>query len=473
MSRLLHGIAHGLHDGALMAWMTWWPLVAGFSLSGIVQAVVPRNGLRARLGGTGLAPVLWASLLGVLSSSCSYAASAMARALFVRGARLRHAIIFMVASTNLVVELGIVLWLLLGWQFLAAEIVGGCVMIALIALAGSLLTRHEESLRAGISAPDMTSIDTPPWRHAVRQRATWERVAGYVWGDLRMLRNELVGGFIVAGFLAACVPALWWQRLFVSGHGWWPSVENAVVAPLVAVLSFVCSVGNVPLAAALWQRGISFGAVVAFILADLVTLPLLLSYRRLFDRATAVRLGIILWATMSVAGIAVDGLSRVGGFHARRHPIMMAGDRFTIGPTFFLNLAATVVLVLWWWLRRHGAPSELTCIDPVCHMQVDRAAPAATFEVAGETYYFCAPSCATKFSANPDRYLGTMLSSPTGSHVDPICGMHVDPDTAAASVTVDGTTTYFCATGCRDQFLAGPSAPPGTTMISLNRKPRP
>ncbi len=471
MHRFWHGILHGLSEGGLMVWMTWWPLVLGFSLSGLVQAAIPRDGLRAKLGGKGLAPVLWAASLGVISSSCSYAASAMARALFLRGARFRHAIIFMVASTNLVVELGIVLWLLLGWPFLVAEVVGGLLMIGLLAAAGRILDRDQDALRASLSAPETADVTATSWRHALRQRATWEKSAGYVLGDLTMLRGELVAGFAVAGFLTACVPNAWWSHLFLTGHGFWSTLENAVVAPLVAVISFVCSVGNVPLAAALWMRGVAFGGVIAFLFADLVTLPLLLAYRRLFNTRVAIRVGLVLWVVMSVAGIATQYLLGWSHVTPSVHHSALMGASITVGPTMYLNIVATVVLVAWWWLRRHGAPSSSTAVDPVCHMQVDISAPAATVRHDGTLFYFCSPSCGDSFERQPEKYLSGMVASPTGSAIDPICGMRVDPQNAAAEVTIEGVTTYFCATGCRDQFLAGPTAAPGTTTISLGRKP--
>ena len=471
MAIFWHGVIHGLSEAGLMVWMTWWPVVLGFSLSGLVQAAVPRDGLRAKMGGTGVAPVLWATILGVISSSCSYAASAMARALFLRGARFRHSIIFMVASTNLVVELGIVLWLLLGWPFFVAEVVGGLIMIALLAFLGRVLDQGQDELRASLSAPETEAVPATSWRAALRARSTWERGAGYVLGDLTMLRVELAAGFLVAGYLTACVPDTWWSHLFLTGHGLWSTVENAVVAPLVAVLSFVCSVGNVPLAAALWMRGVAFGGVVAFIFADLVTLPLLLAYRRLYNTRTAIRLGLILWVVMSTAGVVTQLLFGATHLTPAVHHSALMGARITVGPTLFLNVAATAALLAWWWLRRHAAPSSSTAIDPVCHMQVDLSVPAATYRHEGTLYYFCSPSCGDSFAAAPTKYLTGMVSSPTGRAIDPVCGMRVDPESAAAQVTIDGVTTYFCAPGCRDTFLAGPTAAPGTTTISLGRKP--
>ncbi|MGH9020126.1 MAG: permease, partial [Acidimicrobiales bacterium] len=274
----------GLKESLAMVWMTFWPLVLGFTLSGATQGLLARDSLRATLGRTTPGSIARASGLGTISSSCSYAASAMARALFARGASLPNALVFMVASTNLVIELGVVLAVLLGWPFLAAQLIGGVIMVvALGALAAvAFPERAQRALRERVGGADHSAPSEAPWRTRLASPASYRRAARYTWGDLTMLRRELVAGFLVAGFLTVHVQASWWSHVFVSGHGAWTVLENVVVAPLVAVASFVCSVGNIPLAAALWAHGVAFGAVVVFVFADLVTLPLLLIYRRFY-----------------------------------------------------------------------------------------------------------------------------------------------------------------------------------------------
>ncbi|MHB8313706.1 MAG: permease, partial [Candidatus Dormibacteria bacterium] len=236
----------------------------------------------------------------------------MAKSIFAKGADFVAAMVFMFASTNLVIELGIVLAVLIGWQFTASEFFGGLLMIALfvlvarVTLPASLVERARERLnqgggQAGIdltaacavganaaatSAPDAEI----PWRERLRSRQAWSDAAGYAAADLTMLRKELAIGFIVAGFLAALVPAAFWQALFLTGHGFWSSLENALLGPFIAMISFVCSVGNVPLAAALWKGGISFGGVVSFIFADLISFPLLLIYRRFYGTRLTLRM---------------------------------------------------------------------------------------------------------------------------------------------------------------------------------------
>ena len=227
------------------------------------------------------AAVARASGFGMVSSSCSYAASAMAKSLFQKGADFVSSMVFMFASTNLVVELGIVLVVLMGWQFAAAEFVGGPIMIVLLALTsgfvlrGALVARARARLRAGDdeSHHDRT-LERTPWRQKLTSRAGWSDAAGYTIADITMLRKELVIGYGVAGFLTVLVPTHVWNAVFVEGHGFWTSLENVLVGPLIAFISFVCSIGNVPMAAALWHGGISFGGVISFIFADLIALPL-------------------------------------------------------------------------------------------------------------------------------------------------------------------------------------------------------
>ncbi len=432
-----------------MVWLTFWPLVLGFSLSGAVQGMLGRDALRARLGATTPASVARASVLGTISSSCSYAASAMARALFARGASLPNALVFMVASTNLVVELGVVLVVLLGWPFLGAQLLGGVVMVALLAplAAWAFPAARQAALRAGAGADLHEADPGSSWRERLRDVTSWRRSARYARGDLTMLRRELATGFVVAGFLAAHVPNGWWRHLFVTGHGGWTTLENVAVAPLLAVVSFVCSVGNIPLAAALWVRGVSFGGVVAFVFADLVTLPVLLVYRRLYGAAAARRIAIVLYGSIVVGALAVAGL--FGAAHwvpAARTSAARIGD-FPLGPTLALNAVALVALGAVLWGAR-GA-DDATAVDPVCAMAVERAAPGATRVVDGVTYYFCSPRCAERFAGAPAPGGGTAE--------DPVCHAVVERDTAATWVDAEGRAWYFCCEGCRDVYAA-PSA---------------
>lgn len=398
---LSHDVGDALREALAMLWFTWWPLVLGFSISGFVQSLLPRDGLRSSLGRTSASSVARASVLGVISSSCSYAASAIARALFARGASWTNSIVFMIASTNLVIELGVVLYLLLGWQFLVAQFVGGAIMIAALSFSAHFFFSHRYQERLlervlGASPPAVGDV-ARPWRERVRDKESYTNAARFTIGDLTMLWKELLIGFVVAGFLMIDVPTHLWSNLFVSGHGFATVLENVVVAPVLAVLSFVCSVGNIPIAAALWAHGVAFGGVISFIFADLVTLPLLLIYRRFYGTAAALRLGGLLWFVMSAGGLLVDRLFHLASLVPSSHRLRLANGSFTLGWTLALNIVATTLLLAQWFLARSARRSPSVATDPICGMTVDTSSPGATRRVDRVDYYFCSPRCADRF----------------------------------------------------------------------------
>jgi uncharacterized protein len=459
----VHWVWLGCKEALAMIWMTWWPLVLGFTLSGLIQSLLPRDSLRSSLGTTSPLSVARASLLGIISSSCSYAASAVSRALFARGSSWSNSLIFMVASTNLVIELGILLYLLLGWRFVLAQLVGGAVMVVLLALTTRIMF---DSLRQARLKTRVLE-DAPPREHpsTLSWRDRWDRdhvesAARYTIGDLTMLRKELLAGFVVAGFIAVHVPASWWHHLFWSGHGDWTVLENVVVAPLLAVISFVCSVGNIPLAAALWAHGVAFGGVIAFIFADLVTLPLLAIYRRYYGASSAWRLFVLLWFTMSTAGLLVDGLFRAVGLAPTSHHVRVLDGQFPLGSTLILNLLATIVFLGAWWLSRRASASSLVAIDPICGMAVDTTSATASAERDGVTYYFCSPGCQQRFERQEHHsHDHAIQTDHLDEAIDPVCSMRVDPSDALSAEGPDGVTYYFCSEGCRSTFLLGPRLP--------------
>src|SRR4051812_15695770 len=450
---------------------TFWALVLGFGLSGAVQAFVSRGEMQRVLGDHRSRTVARSSALGMVSSSCSYAASALAKSLFVRGADFTSAMVFMFASTNLVVELGIVLWLLIGWQFALAEFVGGAVMIAILTVTlprvvdVDELDAARERLRA--QARDVDGSESEhlprPWRERVRSRAGWADAAGYTVSDITMLRKELVLGFVIAGFAAMAVPVEVWQALFLTGHGFWSALENAVVGPVLAFISFVCSVGNVPLAAALWKGGISFGGVIAFVFADLLALPLVLIYRKFYGTRLAVQLSLVFWGVMSLAGLVTEGVFQLAGLV----PAPLRGDIATthvgLNYTTILNVAAVVGLGYLYWLHRNGekyGAGAGYAKDVVCGMQVRTSDAPARTEHAGRTYYFCSDRCLDRFEAAPAKHTAGEPAeddAPDGATAtDPVCGMTVDPATAPSAVGPAGETYSFCCDGCRDSFTADP-----------------
>lgn len=416
---VVDAIARGVGEAFAMFWATLWALVVGFGLSGAVQAFVSRARMQAALGDHRPASVVRASFFGAISSSCSYAASALAKSLFARGADFTAAMVFMLASTNLVVELGIVLWLLIGWQFALAEFVGGAIMVVLLVavlprvVPAELLSKarvrlqaHDGSVDSGDPVDDVVAADGS--RPLIRTRAGWATAAGYMISDLTMLRREIVAGFLIAGFLAALVPASVWNLLFLTDHGVWSSIENVLLGPLLALLSFVCSVGNVPLAAALWHGGISFGGVVSFVFADLVTIPLLLIYRRYYGGRITLRLLGVFWVVMSASGLATEYLFKAVGLVPMRHPVTITGGGVALNYTTILNILALGVFgYLYWLYRRHGRSGTDTgrAPDLVCGMQVERAHAPATARYHGHTYYFCSDRCHDRFVADPSQYV--------------------------------------------------------------------
>jgi uncharacterized membrane protein YraQ (UPF0718 family) len=208
--------------------------------------------------------------------------------------------------------------------------------------------------------------ETEPIGRRLRSRRGWSDAAGYTISDLTMLRVELVIGFVAAGYLAAVVPTAFWRSLFLTGHGFWSSLENVVIGPFLAIISFVCSVGNVPLAAALWQGGISFGGVVSFVFADLITFPLLLIYRRYYGTALTARILIIFWATMSIAGLAVEGLFRLVRIPSPPRPAVIVSTGFAWNYTAVLNIVALLGFAVVYWLYRHRDSNGVNA--PACAM---------------------------------------------------------------------------------------------------------
>jgi uncharacterized membrane protein YraQ (UPF0718 family)/YHS domain-containing protein len=417
---VLIDIGHSFREGFFMFWETLWALVLGFGLSGAVQAFVSRSEMERLLGHSGPREIARASLLGAASSSCSYAASAMAKTLFQRGADFVSSMVFMFASTNLVIELGIVLWVLLGWEFALAEFVGGAIMIVLFSLLARRVLRRREivAARAGLDggghAHGGAVASRAGWRDRLASPAGWADAASYTLADVKMLRKEMVAGYLVAGFLAVLVPTSVWRAVFISGHGFWTSLENVVVGPFIAIISFVCSVGNVPLAAALWHGGISFGGVVSFVFADLITLPLLLIYRRYYGTRLTLKLLAIFWAVMSTAGLAVEYLFRAATIEPTKRPGTVAPTAFHWNYTTYLNIVFGLVLAALWWLARNqhrlGGGAGYA-IDPVCGMQVEIANAGAHSEHDGQVFHFCSDHCRHRFEADPARYDERALSA--------------------------------------------------------------
>ena len=353
---VLAKLAEGLGNAALMAYQVFWALVIGFLISAIVQAWIPRETIRRGLSGGGIGAVAKATGLGAASSSCSYAAVSIGRSLFAKGASAVSAFSFMFASTNLVWELGLVLTILIGWQFALAEYVGGILMIALMAallrffISRELEEEGRERAAATIEEDSGSDESGISWRERLTSIEAWTEVAENFKADWRMLYKEILAGFLLAGFIGL-LGTDFFNALFVTDA---PStvqtIQNVVVGPIIAVLSFVCSVGNVPLAAVLWSGGISFAGVLAFIFADLIVLPIVAIYRKYYGTRFALRLVALMLVTMIVAALVVDLTFGAAGLIPSSRP--SADDVFgSVSVDYKLLLTAVGAAafgVLWW-----------------------------------------------------------------------------------------------------------------------------
>ena len=355
-------IGHALAISGSMTWEILWALILGFILSAVVQAVIRRSTVVRLLGGDRPRDLLAATGLGIASSSCSYAAVALARSLFRKGAAFTAAMAFEIASTNLVIELGIVLALLMGWRFTAAEFVGGPIMIVVVALLFRLFLRERLLQEArdqagrglagsmeGHAAMEMSVQRDGSFRQRLFSGEGLTAVANVFVMEWAAILRDLVIGLLIAGAVAAWVPASFWQGFFLTGHPLAAALWGPIVGPLVAVAAFVCSIGNVPLAAVLWNGGISFGGVVAFIFGDLIILPIVNIYRKYYGIRTALFVTAVFYAAMVLAGYAVELIFGVAGLtpHARRATVME--EHVSWNYTTWLNIAflgAAAVLVV-------------------------------------------------------------------------------------------------------------------------------
>jgi uncharacterized membrane protein YraQ (UPF0718 family) len=356
-----HDIGRALSFAFGMFWEILWALILGFFLSGAVQAVVRKSEMHRLLGDDSPRSIGTASLLGAASSSCSYAAVALARSLFRKGANFTPAMAFEIASTNLVVELGIIMTLVLGWQFTVGEFVGGPLMIVIVAFLFRRLlnSRLVEEARAhadrglrgrmeGHAEMDMSVKREGALLQRLLSREGFDATAGYFVMDWAAVWMDIFGGLLIAGAIAAWVPDSFWRSLFLQHHGVLSTIWGPLIGPLVAVFSFVCSIGNVPLAAVLWNGGISFGGVLAFIFADLIILPILNIYRKYYGLKMAAFIAGTFYAAMVIAGLAVDLLFKGVGLErtARNAKVVQASVHWnytTVLNIIFLALAALLV----------------------------------------------------------------------------------------------------------------------------------
>jgi uncharacterized membrane protein YraQ (UPF0718 family) len=361
-------VLDALSFAAGMTWEILWALILGFALSGLVQAVVSKREMRRLLPDDSPKTILISTGLGAASSSCSYASVALARSLFKRGADFTSAMVFQFASTNLVFELGIVMALLLGWQFVAGEFAGGPLMIVLLVVVFRLLLKPqmvEEARREaekgrlgsmeGHAEMDMSADAPGSWWQRLRTPQGFTATADYFVMDWAAVWRDIAVGLLIAGALAAWVPHSFWQGLFLAHHPTLAKLWGPLIAPAVAIISFVCSVGNVPLAAVLWNGGISFGGVLTFVFADLIILPILDIYRKYYGWRMAGFLLVTFYATMVAAGLIVEFIFQALGIAPTARNAKVIEASISWNYTTFLNIVfLSLAGVLLWRYFRYG-----------------------------------------------------------------------------------------------------------------------
>ena len=503
---VVNAIAHALQISFFMFWEVLWPLAFGFLLSAMVQTVVSKRAVANTLGKPNLKGFLLACGFGAASSSCSYAAVAVGRALFRRGASFVNAIIFEFASTNLVFELGLVLLILLGWQFVAAEFAGGLLMAVILWILFKVTLRRRMvddarrqaerevfgSAHEAHGEMDLSITDGPFLSRLLSPRA-FTAISHTFFMDLNALYQDIGLGFLIAGALAAWVPNSWWQAFFLTNHPALNAFWSPLIGPVISMLSFVCSVGNVPLAVVLWNGGISFGGVISFIFADLIILPIINIYRKYYGGRMSLYLLAVSYAAMALAGFLIGAAFQLLGLAPTNHHVTVFEAQPTWNYTTFLDVAFLILMAVMAWrfvttgglemlrahTRRPGEPADQVQ-DPVCGMTVDSATATEKVAYSDATYYFCSTGCRSKFEMDPVRYTtqaarvaqlepagrvgpSNVTAAMPGAKmqrnqpaIDPVCGMSVDPDEAEYRSFQKGETYYFCSAGCKEAFEKDP-----------------
>jgi uncharacterized protein len=356
--RAIDSIGHALAVAGTMTWEITWSLILGFTLSAIVQALIRRQMITRLLGNDKPGTLALATGLGAASSSCSYAAVALARSLFRKGSSFTAAMVFEIASTNLVIELGIILALLIAWQFTLAEFIGGPIMIVLVAVGFRLFVRQQliEAARQqadrgltgsmeGHAAMDMSIGSEGSLRRRLISRDGYTSVSHIFVMEWAAVIRDIVLGLLIAGAVGAWVPDSFWRHLFLTSHPLAAKLWGPVIGPVISLLSFVCSIGNVPLAGVLWNGGISFGGVTAFIFADLIIIPILIIYRKYYGtRMMLVILGIF-YAAMVIAGYIIEFLFGILGLVPAERAAKVTAGGISWNYTTVLNIIFLLLAV--------------------------------------------------------------------------------------------------------------------------------
>jgi uncharacterized membrane protein YraQ (UPF0718 family) len=447
MVPLLESTLEALRIGFGFLWTAAWAIIMGLTITSLVQVYVSKERMAQVLGTGDLRSLTKATVFGAASSGCSFGAVAIGKGLFKKGAHVVNVLAFMFASTNLIVELGLMILILLGWEFLVAELLGGLILIAVMAalvhltLPENLFSEVREALAerdqeqgvtedptCGMEGKDEYSITTDDgetlkfcsegcmetyrqetssrggWRQELRSWGGWYKVGNQYRKEWSMIWKDVVAGFLISGFVIVFVPQWIWNTLFLQGDGLLVSAENALMGVAIAVISFVGSMGNVPFAVALWGGGISFAGVIAFVYADLITIPILNVYRKYYGTKVMLYILGVFFVTMAFTGFLMEQLFDFLNIvpNLARGQTATEQTYFELNYTFYLNIIAFALsgFLLYVYHRGLGAPGRYR--DPVCGMRTDDSEPSAAYE--DETYYFCSKTCKRTFEEDPEEY---------------------------------------------------------------------
>lgn len=370
---VLNAVGHVLWSAFLMFWQIFWGLSLGFALSAIIEVLVSKDRMSKLLPDRGPRSLATAGLFGAATSSCSYAAVAMARSIVRRGGNFTAAMAFQFAATNLVLELGLLLWVLMAWQFAAAEFIGGTVMLVLLG-TGYALALPKKIERAAVEhakgeahtameghAEMAMEARGGSLRERILSRDGWIAISHYYVMNWAMVWKDIALGLLIAGALETFVPTHFWQTFFLQGHSVWiTALWGALIGPLIALAAFTCSIGNVPLAAVLWNGGISFGGVVAFIFGDLIIPPILNIYRKYYGAKPMWFLFISFYIVMVLAALIVEGLFALIGWVPSARGFAVAMTQISFNYTAVLNIIfALLALLLIVMFFRSGGPAMM------------------------------------------------------------------------------------------------------------------
>ncbi len=444
---MIDGVLEAFRIGFGFLWTAAWAIIMGLVITSLVQVFVSKDRMAQVLGDESVGSLVKATLFGAASSGCSFGAVAIGKGLFKKGAHVVNFLAFMFASTNLIVELGLMIVILLGWEFLVAELFGGLILIAVMAVLVHLTLPENlfEEVREALAARDAEmGVDEDPtcgmegkdehalttedgetltfcsdgcmetyrqqvagsgsWKDELRSWGGWYQVANQFRKEWSMIWTDVVGGFLISGFVIVFVPQWVWNTLFLQGESLLVTAENALMGTAIAVISFVGSMGNVPFAVALWGGGIGFAGVIAFVYADLITIPVLNVYRKYYGWKVMAYILAVFFVTMAFAGFVMEILFDAFGIVPDLAGGQTATEQtyFALDYTFYLNLItfALTGFLAYVYRRGLGAPGQYR--DPVCGMRADETGPSATYD--GKTYRFCSKTCKRAFEDDPSYF---------------------------------------------------------------------